>query len=231
MPRSVTAAPRYSGFNGCAPSPRPDWRPHSPTQGVRCRDRKREFRGPWRPWSDSRLPLTSGSRRQEPSHCSLPASRFGSQYEPAPGTSSSSERGRGAGMAVSSRRIRWAGSRSEAVETRPEAALRRSTHQANRGITAEAVNGSSVLRGRRDRGENLPRADLTNVETPIPRPSQSAVDGDACCTGRPCRLKDCQRRGRRRGRSPERDPGLYDWLTLGEGCVGCLLAASLAGIE
>jgi hypothetical protein len=34
-----------------------------------------------------RLPAaaTSGSRRQEPSHCSLPASRFGSQYEPAPG--------------------------------------------------------------------------------------------------------------------------------------------------
>ena len=58
---------------------------------------------------------------------------------------SSSERDRGAGMAESSRRIRWAGSRSEAVETRPEAALRRSTHQADRGITAEAVDGSSML--------------------------------------------------------------------------------------
>jgi hypothetical protein len=64
-----------------------------------------------------------------------------------------------------------------------------------------------------------------------PVPSQSAVDGIACSTGRPmsaqcatCRLKDCQRRGRRRGRSLERDPLLYDWPTLGEGCVGCLLA-------
>jgi len=115
--------------------------------------------GQYRQWSDSRPPLTSGSRRRpERPHCSWRAARLGSQYTPPPGTSSS-ERDRGAGMTEDLAGFVGLSLASETADAWAGDRVRRSTHQANRGIAAEAIDGSSMLRGRRDRrGDDLPRA-------------------------------------------------------------------------